>query len=147
MYPYDENNNSTNTPETGSERPAEDGSYRIVKPDAEREACYRDASYTPQGEASFDGYYVPGGRGPKPPEPEKKPHKRGIGAAGVIAPLPRLRAAGRSLRRTYRKLQPARRGRRQRRAFHRASDPNQSRRLRLHRRSLYQRDERARHLL
>ena len=85
MYPYDENNNSTNTPETGSERPAEDGSYRIVKPDAEREACYRDASYTPQGEASFDGYYVPGGRGPKPPEPEKKPHKRGIGAAGVIA--------------------------------------------------------------
>lgn len=85
MYPYDENNNSTNTPETGSERPAEDGSYRIVKPDAEREACYRDASYTPQGEASFDGYYVPGGRGPKPPEPEKKPHKRGICAAGVIA--------------------------------------------------------------
>ena len=85
MYPYDENNNSTNTPETGSERPAEDGSYRIVKPDAERETCYRDASYTPQGEASFDGYYVPGGRGPKPPEPEKKPHKRGIGAAGVIA--------------------------------------------------------------
>lgn len=85
MYPYDENNNSTNTPETGSERPAEDGSYRIVKPDAERESCYRDASYTPQGEASFDGYYVPGGRGPKPPEPEKKPHKRGIGAAGVIA--------------------------------------------------------------
>ena len=85
MYPYDENNNSTNTPETGSERPAEDGSYRIVKPDAEREACYRDASYTPQGEASFDGYYVPGGRGPKPPEPEKKPHKRGLGAAGVIA--------------------------------------------------------------
>ena len=85
MYPYDENNNSTNAPETGSERPAEDGSYRIVKPDAERESCYRDASYTPQGEASFDGYYVPGGRGPKPPEPEKKPHKRGIGAAGVIA--------------------------------------------------------------
>ena len=81
MYPYDENNNSTNTPETGSERPAEDGSYRIVKPDAERESCYRDASYTPQGEASFDGYYVPGGRGPKPPEPEKKPHKRGMGAA------------------------------------------------------------------
>ena len=51
MYPYDENNNSTNTPETGSERPAEDGSYRIVKPDAERESCYRDASYTPQGAA------------------------------------------------------------------------------------------------
>ena len=86
MYPYDENNNnSTNEPETGGERPAEDGSYRIVKPDAERETCYRDASYTPQGEASFDGYYVPGGHGPKPPEPEKKPHKRGLGAAGVIA--------------------------------------------------------------
>ena len=85
MYPYDENNNSTNTPETGSERPAEDGSYRIVKPDAERESCYRDASYTPQGEASFDGYYVPGGRGPKGPEPEKKHKKHGLGVAGIVA--------------------------------------------------------------
>ena len=88
MYPYDENNNTPsggNNNEQRCDAPAEDGSYRIVKPDAEQNTCYRDASYTPQGEASFDGYYVPGGRGPKPPEPEKKPHKRGIGAAGVIA--------------------------------------------------------------
>ena len=89
MYPYDENNNNVpeneNNSEPRTDAPAEDGSYRIVKPDAERSTCYRDASYTPQGEASFDSYYVPGGRGGKPAEPEKKPHKRGMGAAGIIA--------------------------------------------------------------
>lgn len=88
MYPYDENNNTPsggNNNEQRCDAPAEDGSYRIVKPDAEQNTCYRDAAYTPQSGASFDGYYVPGGRGPKPPEPEKKPHKRGMGAAGVIA--------------------------------------------------------------
>lgn len=89
MYPYDENNNNVPGDENNGEQrcdaPAEDGSYRIVKPDADKNTCYRDAAYTPQSGASFDGYYVPGGRGPKPPEPEKKPHKRGIGAAGVIA--------------------------------------------------------------
>lgn len=88
MYPYDENNNTPsggNNNEPRCDAPAEDGSYRIVKPDAEQNTCYRDAAYTPQSGASFDGYYVPGGRGPKPTEPEKKPHKRGMGAAGVIA--------------------------------------------------------------
>lgn len=88
MYPYDENNNTPsggNNNEQRCDAPAEDGSYRIVKPDAEQNTCYRDAAYTPQSGASFDGYYVPGGRGGKPPEPEKKPHKRGMGAAGVIA--------------------------------------------------------------
>ena len=88
MYPYDENNKTPggeNNNEPRCDAPAEDGSYRIVKPDAEQNTCYRDAAYTPQSGASFDGYYVPGGRGPKPPEPEKKPHKRGMGAAGVIA--------------------------------------------------------------
>ncbi len=88
MYPYDENNNTPsggNNNEQRCDAPAEDGSYRIVKPDAEQNTCYRDAAYTPQSGASFDGYYVPGGRGPKPPEPEKKPHKRGMGVAGVIA--------------------------------------------------------------
>lgn len=88
MYPYDENNKTPgggNNNEQRCDSPAEDGSYRIVKPDAEQNTCYRDAAYTPQSGASFDGYYVPGGRGPKPPEPEKKPHKRGMGAAGVIA--------------------------------------------------------------
>lgn len=88
MYPYDENNNTPsggNNNEQRCDAPAEDGSYRIVKPDAEQNTCYRDAAYTPQSGASFDGYYVPGRRSPKPPEPEKKPHKRGIGAAGVIA--------------------------------------------------------------
>ena len=88
MYPYDENNKTPggeNNNEQRCDAPAEDGSYRIVKPDAEQNTCYRDAAYTPQSGASFDGYYVPGGRGPKPPEPEKKPHKRGMGAAGVIA--------------------------------------------------------------
>lgn len=88
MYPYDENNKTPggeNNNEPRCDAPAEDGSYRIVKPDAEQNTCYRDAAYTPQSGASFDGYYVPGGRGGKPPEPEKKPHKRGMGAAGVIA--------------------------------------------------------------
>lgn len=88
MYPYDENNNTPggeNNNELRCDAPAEDGSYRIVKPDAEQNTCYRDAAYTPQSGASFDGYYVPGGRGGKPTEPEKKPHKRGMGAAGVIA--------------------------------------------------------------
>ncbi len=88
MYPYDENNNTPsggNNNEQRCDAPAEDGSYRIVKPDAEQNTCYRDAAYTPQSGASFDGYYVPGGRGGKPTEPEKKPHKRGMGAAGVIA--------------------------------------------------------------
>ena len=88
MYPYDENNNIPENGNNGEQRcdpPAEDGSYRIVKPDADHDTCYRDAAYTPQSDSSFDGYYVPGGRGPKPPEPEKKPHKRGMGVAGVIA--------------------------------------------------------------
>lgn len=88
MYPYDENNNTPSGGNNGEQRcdaPAEDGSYRIVKPDAEQNTCYRDAAYTPQSGASFDGYYVPGGRGGKPTEPEKKPHKRGMGVAGVIA--------------------------------------------------------------
>ena len=88
MYPYDENNNTPsggNNNEQRCDAPAEDGSYRIVKPDAEQNTCYRDAAYTPQSGASFDGYYVPGGRGGKPTEPEKKPHKRGMVAAGVIA--------------------------------------------------------------
>ena len=88
MYPYDENNKTPggeNNNEQRCDAPAEDGSYRIVKPDAEQNTCYRDAAYTPQSGASFDGYYVPGGRGGKPTEPEKKPHKRGMGAAGVIA--------------------------------------------------------------
>ena len=88
MYPYDENNNTPsggNNNEQRCDAPAEDGSYRIVKPDAEQNTCYRDAAYTPQSGASFDGYYVPGGRGGKPTEPEKKPHKRGMGVAGVIA--------------------------------------------------------------
>lgn len=88
MYPYDENNKTPggeNNNEPRCDAPAEDGSYRIVKPDAEQNTCYRDAAYTPQSGASFDGYYVPGGRGGKPPEPEKKPHKRGMGVAGVIA--------------------------------------------------------------
>ena len=88
MYPYDENNNTPsggNNNEQRCDAPAEDGSYRIVKPDAEQNPCYRDAAYTPQSGASFDGYYVPGGRGGKPTEPEKQPHKRGMGAAGVIA--------------------------------------------------------------
>ena len=71
MYPYDENNNTPsggNNNEQRCDAPAEDGSYRIVKPDAEQNTCYRDAAYTPQSGASFDGYYVPGGRGGKPPE-------------------------------------------------------------------------------
>ena len=87
MYPYDENNTPSggNNNEQRCDAPAEDGSYRIVKPDAEQNTCYRDAAYTPQSGASFDGYYVPGGRGGKPTEPEKKPHKRGMGVAGVIA--------------------------------------------------------------
>lgn len=88
MYPYYENNNTPsggNNNEQRCDAPAEDGSYRIVKPDAEQNTCYRDAAYTPQSGASFDGYYVPGGRGGKPTEPEKKPHKRGMGVAGVIA--------------------------------------------------------------
>lgn len=88
MYPYDENNNISENENSGEQRtdpPAEDGSYRIVKPDADHNTCYRDAAYTPQGDSSFDSYYVPGGRGSKPSEPEKKPHKRGMGAAGIVA--------------------------------------------------------------
>ena len=73
MYPYDENNNSTNPPETGSERPAEDGSYRIVKPDAEREACYRDASYTPRARPLSTDTTSPAGAAPNRPSRKRSP--------------------------------------------------------------------------
>ncbi len=88
MNPYENNNNEMNNENTqGSswyrdERPAEDGSYRIVKPDADREdCCYRDAGFASQPEG---GYYMPGGRGPKGPEPPKK-KKHGLGVAGIVA--------------------------------------------------------------
>lgn len=65
----DENSSRSSSWYRDEQKPAEDGSYRIVKPDAERgDCCYRDAAFTPQTEG---GYYVPGGRGPKGPEPEK----------------------------------------------------------------------------
>ncbi len=92
MNPYDDNNemNNEENSEQGSswykdEKAEDNGSYRIVRPDAGREdCCYRDAAFTPQTDMG-SGYYVPGGRGPKGPEPEKKRKKRGIGVAGVVA--------------------------------------------------------------
>ena len=95
MDPYENKNNENREMNEGEnssrssswyrdeQKPAEDGSYRIVKPDAERgDCCYRDAAFTPQTEG---GYYVPGGRGPKGPEPEKKHKKHGLGVAGIVA--------------------------------------------------------------
>lgn len=79
----DENSSRSSSWYRDEQKPAEDGSYRIVKPDAERgDCCYRDAAFTPQTEG---GYYVPGGRGPKGPEPEKKHKKHGLGVAGIVA--------------------------------------------------------------
>ena len=80
MYPYDENNNfETNENETTSENTgsgadaepsAEDGSYRMIRPDAgksfdasekanetERDPGYRDANYTSENTGPAANFY------------------------------------------------------------------------------------------
>lgn len=91
MNPYENNNEMNNeNNEQGSswyrnEKNAEDGSYRIVKPDADRnDCCYRDAAFTPQNDGG-SGFYAPGGRPSKGSEPEKKHKKHGLGVAGIVA--------------------------------------------------------------
>ena len=102
MYPYDDN------PETGrpegaagensSASPAEDGSYRMTRPDAGRSfdekqsdtdgargPCYRDANYTsenPDGPGASASFYSPATQ-----RRESKPRKarRGMPAAAVVA--------------------------------------------------------------
>ena len=112
MYPYDENNNLYNendssqtensaaaddTSASGDTSPAEDGSYRIVKPDAgrsyderessysmpERDPGYRDANYTSQSDTGASANFY----SPATQRKEKKPKKqrRGMPAAAIVA--------------------------------------------------------------
>ncbi len=111
MYPYDENNNLNNENENieaGSESgsASEDGSYRMVRPDAgksfderqasesseekasssytesKRDPCYRDASYTSEGSAS--NYYSPTPSNQRKAAKPKK-ERRGMSAAAIVA--------------------------------------------------------------
>ena len=98
MYPYDENDNlnNENTENSGnSSVPSDDGSYRMVKPDAGKsfdaaqdessnhDPGYRDANYTSEGEgASTPNFYSPSARRK---EPEQKKQRRGMPAAAIVA--------------------------------------------------------------
>ena len=98
MYPYDENDNlnNENTENNGnSSVPSDDGSYRMVKPDAGKsfdaaqdessnhDPGYRDANYTSEGEgASTPNFYSPSARRK---EPKQKKQRRGMPAAAIVA--------------------------------------------------------------
>ena len=105
MYPYDENNNfETNENETTSENTgsgadaepsAEDGSYRMVRPDAgksfdaseraketERDPGYRDANYTSENTGPAANFYSPSTQR-KAEKPKKQ--RRGMPAAAIVA--------------------------------------------------------------
>ena len=98
MYPYDENDNlnNENTESSGnSSVPSDDGSYRMVKPDAGKsfdaaqdessnhDPGYRDANYTSEGEgASTPNFYSPSARRK---EPKQKKQRRGMPAAAIVA--------------------------------------------------------------
>ena len=98
MYPYDENDNlnNENTENSGnSSVPSDDGSYRMVKPDAGKsfdaaqdessnhDPGYRDANYTSEGEgASTPNFYSPSARRK---EPRQKKQRRGMPAAAIVA--------------------------------------------------------------
>lgn len=98
MYPYDENDNlnNENTENSGnSSVPSNDGSYRMVKPDAGKsfdaaqdessnhDPGYRDANYTSEGEgASTPNFYSPSARRK---EPKQKKQRRGMPAAAIVA--------------------------------------------------------------
>ena len=98
MYPYDENDNlnNENTENSGnSSVPSDDGSYRMVKPDAGKsfdaaqdessnhDPGYRDANYTSEGEgASTPNFYSPSARRK---EPKQKKQRRGMPAAAIVA--------------------------------------------------------------
>lgn len=98
MYPYDENDNlnNENTENNGnSSVPSDDGSYRMVKPDAGKsfdaaqdessnhDPGYRDANYTSEGEgASTPNFYSPSARRK---EPRQKKQRRGMPAAAIVA--------------------------------------------------------------
>ena len=98
MYPYDENDNlnNENTESSGnSSVPSDDGSYRMVKPDAGKsfdaaqdessnhDPGYRDANYTSEGEgASTPNFYSPSARCK---EPKQKKQRRGMPAAAIVA--------------------------------------------------------------
>lgn len=110
MYPYDENTNLNSENETsqnaenteGGSAPSEDGSYRMVRPDAgksfdatqeasgedgggsqrEHNPGYRDANYTSEGSPS--NYYSPS---PSSQRKAAKPRKerRGMPAAAIVS--------------------------------------------------------------
>ena len=98
MYSYDENDNlnNENTESSGnSSVPSDDGSYRMVKPDAGKsfdaaqdessnhDPGYRDANYTSEGEgASTPNFYSPSARRK---EPKQKKQRRGMPAAAIVA--------------------------------------------------------------
>ena len=98
MYTYDENDNlnNENTENSGnSSVPSDDGSYRMVKPDAGKsfdaaqdessnhDPGYRDANYTSEGEgASTPNFYSPSARRK---EPKQKKQRRGMPAAAIVA--------------------------------------------------------------
>ena len=91
MYPYDENNSTSNSAngnpnETGAQS---DGSYRMAKPDAgksfdarqsEPDPGYRDANYTSEGSGA--SFYSPAA--PRK-EPKPKKPKKGMSAGGIVA--------------------------------------------------------------
>ena len=111
MYPYDENTNLNNENETsqntenteGGSAPSEDGSYRMVRPDAgksfdERQASegessggyepehdpgYRDANYTSESSAA-PNYYSPSPSSQRKAAKPKK-QRRGMPAAAIVA--------------------------------------------------------------
>lgn len=97
MYPYDDNNNenlnSENENTSAGETSGEDGTYRIVRPDAgrsdsyegekERDPGYRDANYTSQsGSANSANFYSPASAR-KAQKPRKQ--RRGMPAAAIVA--------------------------------------------------------------
>ena len=100
MYPYDEDNNlnsennENNAKGENGSGSGEEGSYRMVRPDAGKSfdakqdsagsgPCYRDANYTSEDGAS-GGYYSPT---PQRKEKESKPKKarRGMSAGAIVA--------------------------------------------------------------
>ena len=98
MYPYDDNNLNSENPSPqneGAENAPDDGSYRMVRPDAgrsfdERQArqqegaqYYRDANYTSENEgAAAASFYSPSSRRR---QPGQKKRRGGMPAAAVVS--------------------------------------------------------------
>ena len=98
MYPYDDNNLNSENPSPqneGAENAPDDGSYRMVRPDAGRSfdeqqarqqegaQYYRDANYTSENEgAAAASFYSPSSRRR---QPGQKKRRGGMPAAAVVS--------------------------------------------------------------